>query len=57
MIIEAVAVIAVAVAIYKHVGKAKVVADVQAAVAKAEQFVTASSVVASIKADLKKYIG
>lgn len=49
---------AVAYAVYKHVGKAKIEADVKAAVAKAESIVspTAASVIASIKADFEKYL-
>lgn len=57
MILEAAVVILAAVAIYKHVGKAKLEADVKSAVAKVEAGISSfsvSSAVASIKADLKR---
>ncbi len=53
-------VVSVAYAAYKHYGLAAVEADVKAAVAKAEASITAtisaSSIVATIKADLVKYL-
>jgi hypothetical protein len=68
MILEAVVVVAVIFAAYKHYSKsaavAAVVTDVQAAVAKVEAVIapnskvaaSASSIVATIKADLSKYL-
>lgn len=55
-LLDGAVVISVAYAIYKHVGKAKLEADVKAAVAKVEAVASSasvSSVIASIKADLK----